>query len=169
MVVFPRSTADVAGFSHRRRTRDSGGGPRRRHGPERRRHPARGRHHGGFARMNRIEELDLENERAVVQPGVVNLDVTLAVQADRLFLRARPLQPAGLHHRRQRGRERRRPAHARLRRDHQPRARARVRAARRHASSTPAARSPTCPATTSPACSPAPKAPWRWSRAWSCA
>src|SRR6185437_7927117 len=33
-----------------------------------------------FARMNKILELDLENERAVVQPGVVNLDITLAVQ-----------------------------------------------------------------------------------------
>ncbi len=33
-----------------------------------------------FARMNRILEIDLENERAVVQPGVVNLDLTLAVQ-----------------------------------------------------------------------------------------
>src|SRR5215475_4959411 len=33
-----------------------------------------------FARMNRILELDYENERAVVQPGVVNLDITLAVQ-----------------------------------------------------------------------------------------
>src|SRR3954465_6320240 len=32
-----------------------------------------------FARMNRILEIDLENERAVVQPGVVNLDITLAV------------------------------------------------------------------------------------------
>jgi glycolate oxidase len=34
-----------------------------------------------FARMNRILEIDIENERAVVQPGVVNLDITLAVQA----------------------------------------------------------------------------------------
>jgi len=33
-----------------------------------------------FARMNRILEIDLKNERAVVQPGVVNLDLTLAVQ-----------------------------------------------------------------------------------------
>jgi glycolate oxidase len=33
-----------------------------------------------FSRMNRILEIDLENERAIVQPGVVNLDVTLAVQ-----------------------------------------------------------------------------------------
>jgi len=38
-----------------------------------------------FARMNRIIEIDLENERAVVEPGVVNLDVTLAVQADKYF------------------------------------------------------------------------------------
>src|ERR1051325_10709498 len=35
----------------------------------------------GFARMNRILEIDLENERAVVQPGVVNLDISLAVQS----------------------------------------------------------------------------------------
>jgi len=33
-----------------------------------------------FARMNRILEVDIENERAVVQPGVVNLDITMAVQ-----------------------------------------------------------------------------------------
>ena len=35
----------------------------------------------GFSRMNRILEIDIENERAVLQPGVVNLDITLAVQA----------------------------------------------------------------------------------------
>ncbi|MGD1069124.1 MAG: FAD-linked oxidase C-terminal domain-containing protein [Bryobacteraceae bacterium] len=34
----------------------------------------------GFARMNRILEIDIENERMVVQPGVVNLDMSLAVQ-----------------------------------------------------------------------------------------
>ena len=39
----------------------------------------------GFARMNKILEIDLENERAVVQPGVVNLDVTLAVQRSGYF------------------------------------------------------------------------------------
>ncbi|MBV9762970.1 MAG: FAD-binding protein [Acidobacteriaceae bacterium] len=33
-----------------------------------------------FARMNRIIEIDISNERAIVQPGVVNLDITLAVQ-----------------------------------------------------------------------------------------
>jgi len=39
----------------------------------------------GFARMNRILEIDLENERAVLQPGVVNLDITLAVQGRNYF------------------------------------------------------------------------------------
>jgi glycolate oxidase len=38
-----------------------------------------------FARMNRILEIDLPNERAVVEPGVVNLDLTLAVEADGYF------------------------------------------------------------------------------------
>jgi len=38
-----------------------------------------------FARMNRILEIDLENERAVVQPGVVNLDITNAVDAAGYF------------------------------------------------------------------------------------
>jgi glycolate dehydrogenase FAD-linked subunit len=33
-----------------------------------------------FARMNQILEIDLENERAVVQPGVVNFDLTRAVE-----------------------------------------------------------------------------------------
>ena len=34
----------------------------------------------GFSRMNKILEIDLENQRAVVQPGVVNLDLTKAVE-----------------------------------------------------------------------------------------
>jgi len=38
-----------------------------------------------FARMNRILEIDLENERAVVQPGVVNLDITMAVEGSGYF------------------------------------------------------------------------------------
>jgi glycolate oxidase len=38
-----------------------------------------------FARMNRIVELDLANERAVLEPGVVNLEITQAVQADGYF------------------------------------------------------------------------------------
>ena len=35
-----------------------------------------------FARMNRVIEIDLDTECAVVAPGVVNLDITLAVQGD---------------------------------------------------------------------------------------
>ncbi len=38
-----------------------------------------------FSRMNRILELDIENQRAVVQPGVVNLDLTRAVEHARLY------------------------------------------------------------------------------------
>src|SRR3954453_11355397 len=38
-----------------------------------------------FARMNRILEIDLEIERAVVQPGVVNLEITLAVEGSGYF------------------------------------------------------------------------------------
>jgi glycolate oxidase len=38
-----------------------------------------------FARMNRILEIDLENERAVLQPGVVNLDITQAVEGRGYF------------------------------------------------------------------------------------
>jgi len=34
-----------------------------------------------FARMNQILEIDLANERMAVQPGVVNFDMTLAVQS----------------------------------------------------------------------------------------
>src|SRR5215469_2649757 len=35
----------------------------------------------GFARMNRILDIDIPNERMTVQPGVVNLDMSLAVQS----------------------------------------------------------------------------------------
>ncbi len=39
----------------------------------------------GFSRMNKILEIDLDNERAVLQPGVINLDITLAVQPSGYF------------------------------------------------------------------------------------
>jgi glycolate oxidase len=39
----------------------------------------------GFSRMNKILEIDLENERMIVQPGVVNLDISLAVQSMGFF------------------------------------------------------------------------------------
>ena len=53
-----------------------------------------------LARMRRILEVDLDNQRAVVEPGVLNLQVTKEVAARRLLLRPRPLQPADLLHRR---------------------------------------------------------------------
>ena len=43
-----------------------------------------------FSRMNRILEIDLANERAVVEPGVVNLDLTLAVQSHGYFFAPDP-------------------------------------------------------------------------------
>lgn len=50
--------------------------------------------HGGivmvFSRMNRILELDLENQHAVVQPGVVNMDLTRAVEHAGLYFAPDP-------------------------------------------------------------------------------
>ena len=55
--------------------------------------------------MNRILEIDLESQRVVVEPGVANLDVTRAVEADGFFYAPDPSTPAGVHDRRQRRRE----------------------------------------------------------------
>src|SRR6266481_5765865 len=86
IVVFPRTTEDVAAILKIARefktpvvgrgagTGLSGGAI-----------PREGGVSVAFARMNRILEIDLENERAVVQPGVVNLDITLAVQGQKYF------------------------------------------------------------------------------------
>jgi glycolate dehydrogenase FAD-linked subunit len=43
-----------------------------------------------FARMNRILEIDAENQRAVVQPGVVNYDLTLAAEPHGLYFAPDP-------------------------------------------------------------------------------
>jgi glycolate dehydrogenase FAD-linked subunit len=43
-----------------------------------------------FARMNRILSLDAENQRAVVQPGVVNFDLTLAAEPHGLYFAPDP-------------------------------------------------------------------------------
>jgi glycolate oxidase len=43
-----------------------------------------------FARMNRILEIDLDNERAVVQPGVVNIEITQAVETHGYFFAPDP-------------------------------------------------------------------------------
>jgi len=86
LVVFPRTTAEVASlvklaqefgipFVGRGSGTGLSGGAI----------PVEGGLMVAFARMNRILEIDLENERAVVQPGVVNLDITLAVQGSGYF------------------------------------------------------------------------------------
>src|SRR5579875_567475 len=81
VVVFPRSTADVVALVNLARAHHlaivgrgagtglSGGAIARAGGMI-----------VSFARMNRILQIDIPNERALVQPGVVNLDITLAVQ-----------------------------------------------------------------------------------------
>lgn len=90
-VVFPRTTADVVGIvklANRTQTPIvargagtglSGGALARR---------------GGimiaFPRMNRILEIDPENQRAVVQPGVVNLDISRAAEPRDLYFAPDP-------------------------------------------------------------------------------
>jgi glycolate dehydrogenase FAD-linked subunit len=43
-----------------------------------------------FTRMNKILEIDLENQRATVQPGVVNLELTNAVEKDGFYFAPDP-------------------------------------------------------------------------------
>jgi len=86
LVAFPRSTAEVAAIvkiaaeagvpvvGRGAGTGLSGGAI-----------PIEGGIMVAFSRMNRILEIDLENERAVLQPGVVNLDVTTVVAANGYF------------------------------------------------------------------------------------
>src|SRR3954451_2952515 len=86
LVAFPRSTAEVATLVKLAREFDvpfvgRGAGTGLSGGAI----PREGGLMIAFARMNRILELDFENERAVVQPGVVNLDITLAVQGSGYF------------------------------------------------------------------------------------
>ena len=86
MVVFPRTTEDVVAIvkitsKHKVPIVGRGAGTGLSGGAI----PREGGVTIGFSRMNRILEIDLENERAVVQPGVVNLDITLAVQAQKYF------------------------------------------------------------------------------------
>ena len=76
-------------------------------------------------KMNRILEVDVENRVAWVEPGVINLDLTSPPPPHGLPLRPRPVEPAGLHHRRQRGQQLRRAALPRLRRHRRPRPRGR--------------------------------------------
>jgi len=91
IVVFPRSTQDVVAIVNTARecgiplvgrgagTGLSGGVI-----------PRTGGLIVAFARMNRILEIDYANERAIVEPGVVNLDITLAVQGKKYFFAPDP-------------------------------------------------------------------------------
>jgi glycolate oxidase len=86
LVVFPRTTKDVSAIVKIAREFDvpfvgRGAGTGLSGGAI----PREGGVMIAFARMNRILEIDLENERAVVQPGVVNLEITLAVQDSGYF------------------------------------------------------------------------------------
>ena len=79
------------------------------------------------SRMRTVLEVDRDGQRAVVEPGVINLQRHPGRGPGRLLLRARPVQPADLLDRRQRRGELRRRALPEVRLHHQPRARRRVR------------------------------------------
>ena len=86
LVVFPRSTQDVSSIvkiaaEARVPVVGRGAGTGLSGGAI----PSAGGIMVAFARMNRILEIDLANERAVLQPGVVNLDITTVVQGDGFF------------------------------------------------------------------------------------
>ena len=86
VVVFPRSTADVVAIVNLAREHNlsivgRGAGTGLSGGAI----PRFGGMIISFARMNRILEIDLPNERCVLEPGVVNLDITAAVQGDKYF------------------------------------------------------------------------------------
>jgi len=49
-----------------------------------------------FARMNRILELDIENQRAVVQPGLVNYELTRAAEPHGLYFAPDPSRALAL-------------------------------------------------------------------------
>ena len=80
----------------------------------------------GMGKFNRIREIDVPNRCVVAEPGVTNLGVNSRRTRARPLLRARPVQPDRLHHRRQRGRELRRRPLPEIRDDHQQRDRNRA-------------------------------------------
>lgn len=91
LVIFPRTTSDVVAAvtlarKHRLPLVGRGAGTGLSGGSIARQ--------GGlvlaFSRMNRILEIDIPNERAVLQPGVVNLDVSLAVKSAGYFFAPDP-------------------------------------------------------------------------------
>ena len=85
-----------------------------------------------LTRMRRILEVNTRDRYAVVEPGVVNIWLAQGPGGHRVPLRPRPVEPGGLHHRRKRRDQLRRPAHAEIRRHGQPRPRPGAGPARRH-------------------------------------
>jgi len=86
LVVFPRSTEDVVALAKLAASFDipivgRGAGTGLSGGAI----PRAGGMMVAFGRMNRILEIDLANECAVVEPGVTNIEVSLAVDADGYF------------------------------------------------------------------------------------
>lgn len=86
MVVFPRSVEEVAAIvriaaNERIPVVGRGAGTGLSGGAI----PREGGVMVGFSRMNRILEIDYGNERALVEPGVVNLELTNTVQGDGYF------------------------------------------------------------------------------------
>ena len=91
VVVFPKSTADVVALVRLAREQNvpivgRGAGTGLSGGAI----PRTGGIVISFARMNRILEIDLANERAVVEPGVVNIEITQAVEAQGYFFAPDP-------------------------------------------------------------------------------
>src|ERR1700676_3686755 len=86
LVVFPRSTEEVAAIvrlskEHNLPIVGRGAGTGLSGGAI----PRAGGIVISFARMNRVLEVDLDNERAVLEPGVVNLEITQAVERQGYF------------------------------------------------------------------------------------
>ena len=50
--------------------------------------------------MNRILEMDIENQQVIVEPGVVADEAQFGLKALRIFLSARSWKPGHVHHRR---------------------------------------------------------------------
>ena len=111
-----------------------------------------------LSRMRSILDVDLDNHQVTVQPGVTNLEVSKAVAAARVLLRAGPVVAAGVHDRWQRRGELRRRALPEVRIHHAPRARCDVRHRRTDASRGSEALFETLRATTSSASSSAARA-----------
>ncbi len=77
----------------------------------------------GFNRMNRVLEVDYPNQRAVIEPGLVNIWLTNQVSPEGYYYAPDPASQTRVQRRRQRGRELGRSALPQVRGHHQPRPR----------------------------------------------